>query len=400
MTAGNGAACRSDASATKLHPTPSTRQKLLLVTRNFPPLWGGMERLNWHMAAELSKSFEVRVIAPMGAAQHAPPGVTVREAPLKPLRRFLLHAAALARREARQWKPDIVLAGSGLTAPLAWWAARACDARTAVYVHGLDLTVPHPIYRALWRPALRRMQTVIANSRATASLAKDLGIDSKRIHIVHPGVDIPEPDPTARERFRATQGIAAETPVLLSVGRLTERKGLREFVSDVLPRLATQCADVQLIVIGETPSNALYAQVQTPQSIQDAANKAGVGKRLTFLGSVPENALSDAYRGADLLVFPIRELPGDIEGFGMVAAEAAAHGLPTVAYAVGGAVDAVADRISGRLVTAGDAQAFAEAVLETLCTPSDGNAMAAFVGKLAWPEFGRRVCAAILPTSQ
>jgi Glycosyltransferase len=84
----------------------------------------------------------------------------------------------------------------------------------------------------------------------------------------------------------------------------------------------------------------------------------------------------------------------------MVAAEAAAHGLPTVAYAVGGAVDAVADRISGRLVTAGDAQAFAEAVLETLCTPSDGNAMATFVGKLAWPEFGRRVCAAILPTSQ
>ena len=26
------------------------KPRLLLITRNFPPLWGGMERLNWHMA--------------------------------------------------------------------------------------------------------------------------------------------------------------------------------------------------------------------------------------------------------------------------------------------------------------------------------------------------------------
>ncbi len=371
------------------------RQKLLLVTRNFPPLWGGMERLNWHMAAELSKNFDVRIVAPIGAAQHAPPGVVVREVPLKPLQRFLLRAAVLTRREAREWKPDIVLAGSGLTAPLAWLAARSCKARTAVYVHGLDLTVPHPVYRALWRPALRRMDVIIANSRPTARLAESIGIHPARIHIVHPGVEIPPLDPQARVRFRAKHQLG-DAPVLLSVGRLTARKGLREFVRDVLPRIAAARPDVQLLIVGDVPANALYAEAQTPQSIQAAADAAGVGGRVQFLGTLFGPDLADAYAGADIHVFPVRDIPNDPEGFGMVAAEAAAHSLPTVAYAAGGAVDAVADGVSGTLVPVGNATAFAKAALALLHTPPAAEAMATFARGLAWCEFGHQATEALL----
>ncbi|HET6587310.1 MAG TPA: hypothetical protein VFG67_06005 [Oleiagrimonas sp.] len=57
--------------------------RILLITRNLPPLVGGMERLNWHMAEELAKVAEVRIIGPAGSAALAPPGVVVREAPLK-----------------------------------------------------------------------------------------------------------------------------------------------------------------------------------------------------------------------------------------------------------------------------------------------------------------------------
>jgi phosphatidylinositol alpha-1,6-mannosyltransferase len=96
----------------------AARSRILLVTRNLPPLVGGMERLNWHMAEELAKVADVRVVGPEGSAKLAPVGVEVREAPLRPLWKFLLRARALARREARIWKPNLVLAGSGLTAPL------------------------------------------------------------------------------------------------------------------------------------------------------------------------------------------------------------------------------------------------------------------------------------------
>lgn len=369
----------------------SGKTRVLLITRNFPPLWGGMERLNWHLADELSKEFEVRVIGPAGASQHAPRGVIVREAPLRPLRRFLLSATELARREAKIWQPDIVLAGSGLTAPLVWLVARKCGALKAVYVHGLDLSVPHIAYRALWRPALRRMDCVIANSSATFALAQNIGIASECIHIIHPGVDMPELHATARARFRVAHGLGGQVPVLLSVGRLTARKGMREFVEDVLPRIVAERPDAQLVIVGAAPADALYAQAQSPASIEAAADAAGVREHVHFLGTRFGGELADAYAGADVHVFPVRELRNDPEGFGMVAVEAAAHGLSTVAYATGGVVDAVKEGVSGRLVVAGDAEGFSKAVLQIFKEGISAQDCQDFARQFEWPEFGRRI---------
>lgn len=167
------------------------RTRILLITRNLPPLVGGMERLNWHMADELAKAAEVRIIGPQGSAVMAPATVAMQEVPLKPLWNFLLRAAWKARQVAKRWRPHVVLAGSGLTAPLAWLAARACGARAVAYVHGLDVAVKHPLYRALWLPAIRRMDVVIANSRPTATLCRQIGVAAEHIAIVHPGVELP-----------------------------------------------------------------------------------------------------------------------------------------------------------------------------------------------------------------
>ncbi|WP_317963975.1 glycosyltransferase family 4 protein [Methylocaldum szegediense] len=362
-----------------------------MVTRNFPPLQGGMERLNWHLAAELAQTFTVRVVAPQGAAERAPAQVAMHEVPLQPLGRFFWRAAWAARTEARAFRPTHVLAGSGLTAPLALIAARAYGARAAAYVHGLDLTVPHPVYRTLWLPALRRMDHVIANSTPTFELAREAGVPPERISIVHPGVEVPDPDPAARTRFRARWNLPATAPVLLSVGRLTARKGLRECVQEALPMIARAQPDVQLVIVGDAPAQALYAQAQTPESILAAAQAAGVAQNVRLLGNIDEQALHDAYFGADLHVFPVRALPGDPEGFGMVAIEAAAHGLPTVAYATGGVVDAVADGVSGRLIPPGDVAGFAQAVLALLAAPPALERCRGFAERFAWSEFGQKV---------
>lgn len=346
-----------------------------------------MERLNQRMSGELARFFAVRVIGPAGAGRHAPTGVTVREAPLRPVWRFLIVAGWRAIRLARVWQPDVVLAGSGLTAPLALLVARLLGARAAVYVHGLDLVVPHPIYRMLWRPVLRRMDRVVANSRATAALARGIGVVDRRISVVHPGVEIPRCDPAARARFRSQHGLR-DRPVLLSVGRLTRRKGLREFVTDVLPLIVKRRPDVVLVIVGATPRNALYAEGQTPESILSAAAAAGVRQHSRLLGELTEPALHDAYQGADAYIFPVQDVPGDPEGFGMVAVEAAAHGLPTVAYAVGGVPDAVADGLSGRLVEPGQPERFAAAVLDVLDSPPAAGPLREFAQRFAWERFG------------
>lgn len=397
------------------------RLRILLVTRNLPPLVGGMERLNWHMADELSKTADVRVIGPSGSAVMAPAGVIVREARLQPLWKFLLQARALARREARAWKPDIVLAGSGLTAPLARSAARLCGAKICVYVHGLDVAVRHPVYRAIWLRAIRRADRIIANSHATAELCRSVGVDPACIAIVHPGVDLPAeaadqveqvpgpssgwkpgssafaptPDamvPVGAAQFRQTHCLG-DRPLLLSVGRLSTRKGLREFVSRALPRIVAARPDVLLLVVGDAPTQALHAEAQTTESIRAAAKAANVGAHLLFLGTITDYAeLGAIYRASDVHVFPVRHIPDDPEGFGMVAIEAAAHGLPSVAFATGGVVDAVAEGRSGHLVPPDDYAALSDAAIAALAErESLRSSCIEFARRFAWPEFGTRL---------
>jgi phosphatidylinositol alpha-1,6-mannosyltransferase len=376
-----------------------------MVTRNLPPLVGGMERLNWHMAEELSKFGEVRAIGPAGAAALAPDGVSVREAPVKPLWKFLLHARRLARREARAWRPDVVLAGSGLTAPIARSVARMVGVPMAVYVHGLDIAVKHLVYRALWLPAIRRADRVIANSRATAGLCRDIGVDPARVGIVHPGVELPDKSlppkegggnesPSSRDtaRFRERHALTDRT-LLLSVGRLSARKGLREFVARCLPRIVAARPEAMLLIVGDAPNQALHAQAQTPDSIRAVAREAGVADNLLFLGTITDyKELETVYRAADVHVFPVREIPGDPEGFGMVAVEAAAHGLPTIAFATGGVIDAVAEGQSGRLITPGDYAGFADAVLGVLVERESLRIRSVdFAYQFAWSEFGARI---------
>jgi len=380
--------------------TPEERPPcILLITRNLPPLVGGMERLNWHIADELSRRAQVQVVGPRGAARRKPANVELTEVPLRPLPRFLLASAWRALRLAWQQRPGIVLAGSGLTAPAAWLAARVCGARAVAYVHGLDVAVRHPLYHALWHPMLRRMDRVIANSQPTAELVRTLGIAEDRIRIVHPGVGLPvapQPAQTLRE-FRAQHALG-DGPLLLSVGRLTERKGLREFVQHVLPDIVQQRPDVRLLVLGEAPTDSLLAGVQTRASIQAVADAAGIGAHVRFLGVITDpQQLACAYENAAIHVFPVRQLPGDPEGFGMVAIEAAAHGLPTVAFATGGIVDAVAEGQSGHLVPPGDYAALALAITSIL---SDGKPRwqddaQQFARGFAWPTLGEKLWEAL-----
>lgn len=371
------------------------QSKLLFITRNFPPLTGGMERLNHQAFNSLAKTYRATLCGPQGASVFLPPGAATCEIPLTPLSRFLVGVQIKALKLANRERPDIVYSGSGLTAPAALLAGRAVGARTVCYLHGLDIVADHPIYRHAFLPAIRRIDQIIANSRHTAGLAQKAGVASEKISIVNPGVDLPDWTlrDASRQRFRQAHGLG-ERPVLLAAGRLTQRKGLAEFIRYALPLIRERIPDVLLMIIGSEPSNALKHREGVEAGILAMIGETGMSGHVRLLGTVDDKALSEAYFAADTMIFPVLDLPGDVEGFGMVAIEAAAHGLPTVAFGVGGVPDAVAEGASGNLVQAGDYDAFVSRVLLQLDAIKGEDAdlqCRLHAEKFEWAEFGRRL---------
>ena len=137
--------------------------RILLLTRNFPPLLGGMERLIYHAYLELRKRFDVDVVGPAGCEDYVDDESRVLGCRLAPLPLFLFQCYRHARKLARQQRPDLILAGSGLTALPALLVGRALEVPVVTLVHGLDLIVDNALYQRLFVPAIRRCDAV--NSR-------------------------------------------------------------------------------------------------------------------------------------------------------------------------------------------------------------------------------------------
>lgn len=371
----------------------SSHQSVLIISRNLPPLLGGMERLIWNIVDAVRTEHSVHVVGPSGCRNHLPANVTATEVPLKPMVAFLLRASWTVIRLAFRSRPQLILAGSGLTAPIALLAARLVGAKSIVYLHGLDIKVDHPVYRLLWRPFFRHFDCVLVNSHFTRTLALEAGIAAERIQILYPGVTLPDLTLARNQRieFRKRFNLG-DIPIMLYVGRINARKGLSVFARHILPKITHAMPNARLVVIGDEPRNALKNTPGEWKKVERALNELNLAHAVEFLGSQNDEILSMAYIAADVLVFPVQELPCDIEGFGMVAIEAAAHNLPTVAFAVGGVPDAVNDGVSGELITPGDCELFARATIKFLDPLSDLQTNPRqFAEWFCWKNFGQRL---------
>ena len=328
--------------------------KILLVTRKWPPAVGGMELYSRELAAAMAAHADIDVEALPGRADGRPPSGLA-------LTGFFLRAAGALTLRGRQY--DVIHFGDFVLFPLAVWSAIVAPwSRRLVTVHGLDLIYGR---RKGWKPFLYRIYVAIArllqgaahvfvaNSSATAAVARDMGF--KNVAAVPLGVSL------SAKVFSLDS--AAQMPArrssdryVLFVGRIVPRKGLAWFAENVLRRLPT---GVGLKIIGGVwDKNELDRALLVPHT--------------EYLGRVDDDELRRIRCGAAVTVMPNRSLDdGDMEGFGLAALEAAADGSVLVASGIEGITDAVIDGETGFLVPEGDADAWAEKINEVLAwTPA------------------------------
>lgn len=242
-----------------------------------------------------------------------------------------------------------------------WVVARLFRVPLVVYAHGEEITT--------WRkPAkfkamvftYRHADRVIANSGFTQGELRKLGVPPTRIVRISPGVDT--------ERFRPGLPTAdlferlnfpPATPLILSVGRLSRRKGFDQVIR-ALPKVLTQVPQVHYVIIGIGEDETYLKQL---------AEETGVAGRVHLLGQVPLEELPRWYNACTVFAMPNREIDGDNEGFGMVYLEAGACGKPCLAGIDGGTGDAVRDGVTGLRVDGESVFQIAAALVSLLQEP-------------------------------
>jgi glycosyltransferase involved in cell wall biosynthesis len=153
--------------------------------------------------------------------------------------------------------------------------------------------------------------------------------------------------------FKKALGIPSGSPVVGFVGRLVRDKGVADLVA-AYASLRDGFPDLQLVLVGPAEAgNGLPAAVR--QQIESLPG-------IHAIGSIADPSI--AYLAMDVLALPTRR-----EGFGNVLLEAGAMGIPVVASAVEGCLDAVADGETGTLVPAGNVPQLSAALAAYLRDP-------------------------------
>lgn len=331
----------------------------MLVTNDFPPLHGGIQRFMSRIAHELALCDEtVVVVAPRIAGSEGfdrgerfrilrYPGFE-RVSSFAAMTLWLVRACIGAKNSytiASMWFPG------GLAAAL---LPRFLRGRLGVLAHGTEIAPErNGLRRHVMRHVFKQADVVVANSRFTRDLLAQAGV-RRNVAIVHPGID---DDPITPAR--------ATRPTILSVGRLIPRKGFDKII-EALPA-----------VLKRFP-NAIYEIVGTGRQrgeLEALARQCGVKEHVAFLGGVDDAQVRAAYSRAWCFALPVRAIGSDVEGFGMVYLEAALACLPAIGGRGSGAEDAIAADETGLLVDGTSTEEVAEAILTLLADPQRAAAM-------------------------
>lgn len=254
---------------------------------------------------------------------------------------------------------DAVHAGRVLPEGLVGWlVARTVRRPLVVYSHGEELTT--------WRQAAkqramawtyRRADLVIANSEFTRTELLKIGVAPERIALVNPGVDIERFRPGLPcEDLKKAIGLEGERKLVVSVGRLSRRKGFDQVIRGCA-YLRDRGIDVHHAIIGIG---------EDLEYLKSVAKETGIPERVHLLGHITPDDLPRWYNAADVVAMPNRDIAGDTEGFGMVFLEAAACGKPTIAGLAGGTAAAVIEGVTGLRVDGESQMAVAEALYRLL----------------------------------
>ena len=333
------------------------KQKILLVSSEFPPGPGGIGHHAWFLAKRLFRNadIELHVIAPddytsraardsFDSAQSFKVFRFNRKGKLTYFLR-LLKLQKLCRSEEYNhfW-------ASGKFSLWMVWMQRLFlpKAKTLCILHGSEVNLNNGILRKFTHHSIANFHTIVSVSKFTESLLPQWILKTHKSLIVIPnGLDSSDMVLSGKINLQGS-------PALLTVGHVSPRKGQHRLIQ-AMPA-----------VLKKFPQ-ALYHIVGRPldqEKLVQQAMALGIADKVLFHGAIGEHSkLWDYYQAADISVLLSENQPnGDVEGFGIVALEANALGTPVIGAKYCGVEEAVNNGKSGVLVDGNSVEEIVQAI--------------------------------------
>jgi phosphatidyl-myo-inositol dimannoside synthase len=342
--------------------------KILLVTFEFPPHKGGMQNYYYNLA----KNFNPKKIVVLTTKSELGQPFDQKQQ-FKIYRYDLLYRFIFPRwlKLYFQIKKIVRQEGIGLI-----WVGDILPVGNAVYLiskktklpyfvslHGLDLQLAQKnSFKISWtKKILNQARFVTCNSNFTKSLTTGLIQNQSKIEVIYPcpnllpygstGMLIEAKIAELKNKFNLNN-----KKIILSVGRLVERKG-HSLVIESLPEVVKKIPNLAYLIIGSG------LELNKLKKLVISLNLA---KYVLFLDQVDDNDLPGYYSLADLFILTTIADNYDIEGFGIVYLEASAFSLPIIASLAGGVAEAVIDKQTGILLKQVNQVSISQAITELL----------------------------------
>ncbi len=257
--------------------------------------------------------------------------------------------------------------------------AQALSVPVVAMAIGSDLNnIGDPISARLTRTVLKDADFLLAKSEYLRQKAVLLGARSETTRTITNGCDISRFHVGDRAAARRKLHIGPSTQMVVYIGRLDVKKGLRELV-DAAASLRPSRPQLRIYLVGEGPDREVMAA-----AIQ-ARDASGY---IHLLPSCPPDEVAMWMTAADLVT-----LPSYMEGCPNVVLEALACGRPVVATNVGGIPEIMSDDC-GQMVPPRDAVALAAAIGSVLDQSWDAEAIAALRSR-TWDVVASEVMAVL-----
>lgn len=200
---------------------------------------------------------------------------------------------------------------------------------------------------ALVRTMHNRAHVNLATSQSALEVLRSHGVRSPALWVR--GVDTELFNPSRRPGSRASVTDDPTVTVALYVGRLGSEKGLERLVP------LASAPGVHLVIVGDGPDD------ERLRALLD-------GPSVTFTGTLSDEALAQAYAGADVFVFP-----SITDTLGLVILEALAAGIPVVAAETAASVELLGTCAACRLFPADQPELVPKLVAEVLDSVDPGE---------------------------